>query len=70
MSRRNRHHDRPVGKILVSHGPGVRIKGFVGQIIDRYAELAEDAARVGDRILAEQYAQHAEHYRRVEAEVT
>lgn len=48
-----------------SNGPDVRIRGTALQIYDKYCSLAKDAASVGDRIMAENYLQHAEHYQRI-----
>jgi hypothetical protein len=51
-----------------SHGPGERIRGNASQIYQRYLTLAQEAARSDDRIAAENYYQHAEHYFRVNNE--
>ncbi|MEZ0223249.1 MAG: DUF4167 domain-containing protein [Alphaproteobacteria bacterium] len=48
-----------------SNGPEVRIRGNCYQINEKYVTLARDAASAGDRILAESYLQHAEHYQRM-----
>jgi hypothetical protein len=48
-----------------SNGPDVRIRGNCYQINEKYVTLARDAASAGDRILAESYLQHAEHYQRM-----
>ena len=53
-----------------SNGPDVRVRGTAYQISDKYMSLAKDAASAGDRILAESYLQHAEHYQRFIAEMT
>ncbi len=42
-----------------------RVKGNPKQLIDKYKSLARDALQAGDRILAENYLQHADHYQRV-----
>ena len=47
-----------------SNGPDVRIRGNAFQINEKYLALARDAAAAGDRVLAESYYQHAEHYQR------
>lgn len=47
-----------------SNGPDVRIRGNAYQINEKYLALARDAAGAGDRVLAESYYQHAEHYQR------
>jgi hypothetical protein len=48
-----------------SHGPGDRTRGTAPQIYERYLTLAREAARTDDRVAAEGYYQHAEHYFRV-----
>lgn len=48
-----------------SNGPDVKIRGTAAQIFDRYCQLARDANSSGDRIAAENYLQHAEHYYRI-----
>jgi hypothetical protein len=48
-----------------SNGPDVRIKGSASQVQDRYQALARDAVSSGDRVAAENYYQHAEHYQRI-----
>lgn len=53
-----------------SNGPEVRIRGTAYQINEKYIALARDAASAGDRVLAESYLQHAEHYQRFINEAT
>ncbi len=48
-----------------SSGPEGKIRGSAYQVIDRYQALARDALVSGDRVAAENYFQHAEHYYRV-----
>lgn len=57
MSSRNQTYD--------SNGPDIRIRGNAHQVLEKYLTLARDAASQGDRIAAENYYQHAEHYFRV-----
>lgn len=45
-----------------SNGPDVRIRGNAHQVMEKYLALARDASSQGDRIAAENYYQHAEHY--------
>src|SRR5208337_2094635 len=52
-----------------SNGPDVRIRGSAYQVHEKYSQLARDASSSGDRIIAESYLQHAEHYYRVSAAV-
>ncbi len=46
-----------------NNGPAVR--GNARQVMEKYLALARDASTSGDRIAAEGYFQHAEHYFRV-----
>ena len=48
-----------------SNGPDVRIRGSAYQVYEKYMNLAQDANTAGDRIMAESYYQHAEHYYRI-----
>ena len=48
-----------------SNGPDVKVRGTANQVFDKYVALARDANAAGDRIAAEGYYQHAEHYFRV-----
>jgi hypothetical protein len=48
-----------------SNGPDIKIRGSASHVYDKYQQLARDAASSGDRIAAESYLQHAEHYFRV-----
>ena len=48
-----------------SNGPSVKLRGTAVQVYDKYLTLARDAATLGDRVAAENYFQHAEHYYRL-----
>ncbi len=48
-----------------SNGPSVRVRGNAFQVQEKYLALARDAASAGDRVAAENYFQHAEHYLRI-----
>ncbi len=49
-----------------SNGPdNVKIRGHAQHVFERYQQLARDAFSSGDRVLAENYLQHADHYFRV-----
>ena len=49
-----------------SQGPeNIKVRGNAQTVYERYQQLARDAASSGDRVLAENYLQHAEHYFRV-----
>lgn len=65
---RNRgNHRRPSSRSQTfdSNGPNVRIRGNAYQVLEKYLALARDASAAGDRISAENYYQHAEHYFRL-----
>ena len=65
---RNRGGNRRGGgrqQSLDSNGPSVRVRGSAQQIHEKYLTLARDASSSGDRVSAENYSQHAEHYHRV-----
>ncbi len=51
-----------------STGPSGRVRGTAQQIADRYDGMAVEAVRIGDEITAQNYRQHAEHYRRLARE--
>ncbi|RDD60992.1 DUF4167 domain-containing protein [Ferruginivarius sediminum] len=53
-----------------SNGPDVRVRGNANQVYDKYLALARDATMAGDRVVAESYYQHAEHYYRIINETT
>ena len=63
--RRPGFHGR--GSTFESNGPEGKIRGTAFQVIEKYQALAQDALSAGDRIGAENYFQHAEHYYRVVA---
>ncbi len=48
-----------------SNGPGIKIRGNAYQVFERYVALAREAVSSGDRIAAENFYQHAEHYFRI-----
>lgn len=49
-----------------SNGPeGVKVRGNAQHVFEKYQQLARDAASAGDRVLAENHLQHAEHYFRL-----
>ncbi len=55
----NRNH------VFDSNGPEQRVRGTAQQLYDKYQQLGRDASGAGDRVLAESYFQHAEHYFRI-----
>lgn len=48
-----------------SNGPGIKVRGNAQQIVDKYQTLAREATIAGDRVMAENLNQHAEHYHRI-----
>ncbi|WP_245489362.1 MULTISPECIES: DUF4167 domain-containing protein [unclassified Mesorhizobium] len=61
----NRKGPNPLTRTYESNGPDVKIRGSAQQIAEKYATLARDAQSSGDRVMAENYLQHAEHYNRI-----
>jgi hypothetical protein len=43
----------------------IRVRGNAHQLLEKYKVLARDAHQAGDRVAAEYYLQHADHYFRV-----
>lgn len=55
----NRNH------VFDSNGPEQRVRGTAQQLYDKYLQMGRDASSSGDRVTAESYFQHAEHYFRI-----
>jgi hypothetical protein len=55
----NRNH------VFDSSGPDLRVRGTAQQLFEKYLQLGRDATSGGDRVIAESYFQHAEHYFRI-----
>ena len=66
----NRKGPNPLTRSYESNGPDVKIRGSAQQIAEKYTTLARDAQSSGDRVMAENYLQHAEHYTRMLAEAS
>lgn len=68
-SRSKNNRSRSVGNIVNrvfdSSGPESKVRGTPQQIIDKYSQLARDAQLSNDRVAAENFQQHAEHYVRM-----
>jgi hypothetical protein len=62
---RGRRPQNSHNRSFESAGPDVKIRGTASQIYEKYLQLARDANSSGDRIQAENYHQHAEHYFRI-----
>lgn len=72
-SRNKNRTPRPSGgniinRVFESSGPDGKVRGTPQQIIEKYNQLHRDAQLSGDRVNAENFAQHAEHYTRLLAE--
>ena len=63
--RNNARRSNPSRQNFDSNGPGVRIRGNATQVYEKYIHLARDAQGSGDRVMAENMLQHAEHYYRI-----
>ena len=48
-----------------SSGPEIRVRGSAVQVNEKYMALGNDAFMSGDRVQAEAFYQHADHYYRV-----
>ena len=57
-----------VNRVFDSSGPEGKVRGTPQQIIEKYQMLARDAQLSNDRVAAENFLQHAEHYTRMLAE--
>lgn len=57
-----------VNRVFDSSGPEGKVRGTPQQIIDKYNQLARDAQLANDRVAAENFQQHAEHYLRMLSE--
>jgi len=65
-NRNNNNNNRNnSNRALDSNGPDVKVRGTASTIYEKYTTLARDAASSGNRVKAESYRQHAEHYLRV-----
>lgn len=67
-NKNNRGRSNPgnvVNRVFDSSGPEGKVRGTPQQIIDKYQTLARDAQLSGDRVAAENFLQHAEHYVRL-----
>lgn len=70
---KNRSNNRPSGgnivnRVFDSSGPEGKVRGTPQQIVEKYTQLHRDAVLSNDRVNAENFAQHAEHYTRMLAE--
>lgn len=65
MRGRGRKPSNNTNRNYESNGPDVKIRGNAAHIAEKYTTLARDALSSGDRVIAENYLQHAEHYNRI-----
>lgn len=63
------NNPRPMGQPMGGQGNAsrleVRVRGNAHQLLEKYKVMARDAHQAGDRVAAEYYLQHADHYFRV-----
>ncbi|MDG1239245.1 MAG: DUF4167 domain-containing protein [Planktomarina sp.] len=64
----NRSGANIMNRVFDSSGPEGKVRGTPQQIIEKYQQLTRDAQLSGDRVAAENFQQHAEHYMRLLAE--
>lgn len=62
---RRQHHTSSKQNTFDSSGPDVKVRGTASQVFEKYLTLARDATSSGDRVAAENFYQHAEHYYRI-----
>ena len=67
--RGNRKQGNSRNQVFDSNGPGARVRGNSAQVYEKYQQLARDASSGGDRVAAEGFLQHAEHYYRLMVEL-
>ena len=67
-NRRGNNGGSVINRVFDSAGPEGKVRGTPQQIIDKYNSLAHDSQLSGDRVSAENFQQHAEHYQRVLSE--
>ena len=64
-----RHHTGTIplnrNHVFDSSGPDLRVRGTAQQLFEKYLQLGRDANSSSDRVMAESYFQHAEHYFRI-----
>ena len=61
----NGHQPMNRNHVFDSIGPDMRMRGTAQQLFEKYLQLGRDATGSGDRVMAEGYFQHAEHYFRI-----
>ncbi len=66
-SRGRRPQTNNPNRTFDSSGPEIKIRGSASHVYEKYLQMARDANAAGDRVAAENYLQHAEHYWRIMA---
>jgi hypothetical protein len=64
----NRSAANVLNRVFDSSGPEGKVRGTPQQVIEKYQQLTRDAQLSGDRVAAENFQQHAEHYMRLQAD--
>ena len=67
-NRSNNSGGNVINRVFDSSGPEGKVRGTPQQIIEKYNQLARDAQLSNDRVAAENFQQHAEHYTRLLSE--
>ena len=71
-NRNNNNNNRSVANVMNrvfdSSGPEGKVRGTPQQVIEKYQQLTRDSQLSGDRVAAENFQQHAEHYMRLQAD--
>ena len=64
-SNNNRYTGNIINRVFDSSGPEGKVRGTPQQIIEKYSQLHRDSQLSNDRVAAENFQQHAEHYARM-----
>ena len=64
-SNNNRYTGNVINRVFDSSGPEGKVRGTPQQIIEKYSQLHRDSQLSNDRVAAENFQQHAEHYARM-----
>lgn len=59
------HHQNQPNRNFESNGPEGKVRGSASYVYEKYMQAARDSQTAGDRVLAESFLQHAEHYFRL-----
>jgi hypothetical protein len=64
----NRSAANVLNRVFDSSGPEGKVRGTPQQVIEKYQQLTRDSQLSGDRVAAENFQQHAEHYMRLQVD--